>query len=118
MLDLIALRGGISNVIRPTFGARPKPDNAPPTVASVTELRALRHFGQAAGYEVTLVQDEDTRLGPVFKVVVGPSDGRVVEAVAILPATPEGDADAEVVGMAILRTLELMETTGRGVKIA
>ncbi|TXN23196.1 hypothetical protein [Methylobacterium sp. WL9] len=108
----------MSNVIRPTFGARPKPDDAPPAVASVTELRALRHFGQAAGYEVTLVFDEDTRQGPVFKVVVGLEGGGDVETVAILPDTPEGEADANVVGMAILRTMEVMEAASRGPKIA
>lgn len=104
----------MSNVIRPTFGARLKPDEAPPAVASITELRAVRHFGQAAGYDVAMVRDEQTKQGPVFKVVVGPSDGREFEAFAILPDTREGEADAEVVGMAILRTLELMETIGRG----
>ena len=110
----------MSNVIRPTFGARPKPDDtdAPPAVASVTRHRALRVFGQAAGYEVALIHDEDTPQGPVFKVVVGPEDGGEVEAVAILPDTPEGDADAEVIGMAILRTLEVIDVAQRGPEIA
>ncbi|GJE55345.1 MULTISPECIES: hypothetical protein [Methylobacterium] len=101
----------MSNVIRPTFGARPNPDAAQSPVVPATEYRALRLFGEAAGYTVALIHDEDAQEGSVFKVVVGPSDGGEVEAVAILPATPEGDADAEVVGMAILRTLELMETS-------
>ncbi|WP_246682823.1 hypothetical protein [Methylobacterium sp. WL9] len=61
-----------------------------------------------------MVRDEQTKQGPVFKVVVGLSDGSEVEAVAILPDTSEGEADAEVVGMAILRTLEVIEATGRG----
>lgn len=104
----------MSNVIHPTFGARPKPAAAPP----VAKHRALRIFGQAAGYTVALIPDENAQQGAVLKVVVGPSIGGAVEAVAILPATPEGDADAEVVGMAILRTLEMTEATGRGPEIA
>ncbi|TXN22446.1 hypothetical protein [Methylobacterium sp. WL9] len=108
----------MSNVIRPTFGARPKPEDVPPTIASVTELRAVRHLGQAAGYDVAMVRDEDTKQGPVSNVVVGLEAGSDVDVVAILPGTQEGEADAEVVGMAILRTLELLETTGRGPEIA
>jgi hypothetical protein len=98
---------GMSNIIRPVFGA-PKPNAGPSMDAPVVEYTPVRIFGPAAGYTVALIGDDDQKLGPVFKVVVGPSAGNKVEAVAILPATPEGEADADVVGMAILRTLELI----------
>ncbi|GEP10512.1 hypothetical protein [Methylobacterium gnaphalii] len=105
----------MNNVIRPTFGTRPKTDAPSPPAA---EHRALRIFGQAAGYTVALIQDDDDRTGPALKVVVGPTTGNEVEAVAILPALPEGEADADVVGMAILRTLEVIEAAGHDPEIA
>ncbi len=108
----------MSNVIRPDFGARQKPAASEASAEAAPEYRPLRVFGQAASYTVALIQDEDERAGSVLKVVVGPETGNEVEAVAILPATPEGDADAEVVGMAILRTLEMIEASNGEPEIA
>ena len=68
-------------------------------------------YGEEAGYRVGLVQDESGPEGSVFRVFVGRLDSNDVEAVAILPCTPEGRTDADAIGLAVLRTLEIV---GRG----
>jgi hypothetical protein len=94
------------NIIRPAFGvpraaapepeADPEPDQAP-----------LRVFGTGAGHRVGLIRDPSAPEGDVFRVVVGPEDDPVVETVALLPA--EAEAEAERIGYAILRALEVVE---------
>ncbi|TXM68533.1 hypothetical protein FV226_20005 [Methylobacterium sp. WL12] len=96
----------MTNVIRPTFGRPPQPDAAPP---EETALEPLRIYGKAAGHVVALVADPGSPAGEVLKVVVGPLVGDRVEAVAVLPRTEAGEIDAERVGMAVLRTLEMLE---------
>ena len=68
----------------------------------------MRVYKTAAEYLVALLPDDAAPVGPVVKVVVGPDGGKSVEAVAILPATPEGEADAEMAAMAVLRALEVL----------
>ncbi|GJD58807.1 hypothetical protein [Methylobacterium dankookense] len=94
----------MDNVIRPNFG-RKAPEPQPP---AHEDEHALRMLGQAGAFLVGLIEDEDGPEGPSFKVVVGPCPGDTVEAVAVMPATPAGRIDAEMVGMAVLRTLELV----------
>lgn len=96
----------MTNVIRPTFGAKPR---AQPTAPEPNAHRPLRIYGDAAGHLVALIEDPDAAEGPVFKVVVGPVSGAAVEPVAILPATREGGIDADVVGLAVLRALLVTE---------
>lgn len=100
----------MSNVIRPTFGARREvpPKEADPSVPPQAEDQPLRVYGIGAGHLVALLQDDAAPEGPVVKVVVGPEGGDTVEAVAILPATPEGEADADMAAMAVLRALEVV----------
>ncbi len=107
----------MDNVIRPTFGSRtsqagsrsgPRSGAPAPTEAA----QVLRLLGHAGGYRVGLVEDADAPEGPVLRVVLGPEAGEVVEAVAVMPATPEGAVDAEMVGMAVLRTLEIVREGG------
>ena len=45
----------------------------------------------------------------MFRVVVGPEDEPVVETVALLPAAEGAEVEAERIGLAILRTLEVVE---------
>ena len=45
----------------------------------------------------------------MFRIVVGPEDAPFVETVALLPATAEAEAEAQRIGFAILRTLEVVE---------
>ena len=94
------------NVIRPAFGARrPSPaepeDTQPP----------LRILGTCAGHRVGLIRDPSAAEGDMVRVVVGPEDEMVVETVALLPATDGAEAEAERIGFAILRTLEVVEGT-------
>jgi hypothetical protein len=42
-------------------------------------------------------------------VVVGPEDEPAVETVALIPATADAEAEAERIGFAILRALEVVE---------
>lgn len=94
----------MDNVIRPTFGRKAPEPRAHPR----EDEHELRLLGQAGGFRVGLIEDETGPEGPSFKVVVGPCPGDTVEAVAVTPATQAGRIDAEMVGMAVLRTLELV----------
>ena len=104
----------MSNVIRPTFGAPREAASEPAVTPASPEARyePLRVYGTAAGYLVALLRDDAAPEGPVVKVVVGPDGGNSVEAVAILPATPEGEADADMAAMAVLRALEVLAGVG------
>ncbi|WP_336488751.1 hypothetical protein [Methylobacterium nigriterrae] len=96
----------MSNVIRPDFGRKPA-DESPGEAPFV--FQALHVFGDAAGYRVCLVHDEGAAEGDVLKVVVGRVGGCDFEPVSILPNTQDGRSDAASVGLAILRTLEIIE---------
>lgn len=101
----------MSNVIRPTFGARASAvSNTPPTPREGGEIyQPLRIYGTAADHLVALLRDDAAPEGPVMKVVIGRKTGNIVETVTILPATPEGEADADLAAMAVLRALEIIE---------
>lgn len=105
----------MDNIIRPTFG-KPRTEDSPDErrVQVVTQ----RVYGEAGGCRVCLVHEEDAPEGDVFKVVVGFLTDDEVSTVAILPATPEGDTDAEIVALAILRTLAMIETRSDGPGVA
>ena len=98
----------MSNIIRPDFGSKRHDE---PSRDDGQMIEALCLYGEAAGYRVGLVQDESGPEGSVFRVFVGILDSNDVEAVAILPSTSEGRTDADAIGLAILRTLEIV---GRG----
>ena len=103
----------MSNVIRPTFGARNAPAEAVPGPSAVSqERRDIAPYGRAAGYGVGLLRDEDGPEGRTHRVVVGLLDTGVIEVVAVMPATPVGEIDAERTALAILRTLEIVEAGG------
>jgi len=94
------------NVIRPTFGT---PRNAAPPERTDPELPPLRLFGAAAGHRVGLIRDTAAQEGDVFRIVVGPEDEQAVETVALLPAGADTEGEAERIGFAILRALEVIE---------
>lgn len=99
-------KSGMDNVIRPTFGSpRRAPEPSDPRVQVTTE----RVYGEANGYRVCLVRDDEAQEGEILKVVVGLVSGMEVSTVAILPATDSGAVDAELIALAILRTLGLIE---------
>jgi hypothetical protein len=95
------------NVIRPDFGVRRAA--APETVDPAEPRAPLRVFGAAAGHRVGLIRDPSAAEGDVVRIVVGPEDEQAVETVALLPATGDADAEAERIGYAILRALEVVE---------
>ena len=104
----------MGDVIRPTFG-RPNSDEG--GAEGGVDVELVHGFGEAAGYQVSLIRQETSPAGDVYKVVVGAVGSDEVLAVAITPATPAGQVDAGMVGTAILRTLELIEanaTPGAG----
>lgn len=103
------------NVIRPTFGSRPREtDEAAPVAPLGSDgYHQLHVYGRAAGYLVALMEDAGGPEGDALKIVVGPLADNEVEAVAVMPATPEGRIDADVAAMAILRTLEIVEAAER-----
>jgi len=77
-------------------------------------FEALHIFGEVAGNGVYLVHDAAAPEGGVFKVVIGQVSSDEGDAVANLPATPAGRAEAIRIGLAILRTLELIESIDNG----
>jgi hypothetical protein len=95
----------MSNVVRPDFGCK---RDSEPSSGDGQVVEALCIYGEEAGYRVGLVQDDSEPEGPVLRVFVGLTAGNDVEAVAVLPPTPEGRADADAIGLAILRTLEII----------
>src|SRR3954453_7575918 len=101
----------MGDVIRPEFGQR-RGDESPREVVAV--FQALHVFGDAAGYRICLVHDPSAPEGDVLKIVVGEETGCECEPVSILPTTPEGKSEAMTVGLAILRTLELIASIDNG----
>ena len=96
----------MDNIIRPTFGAPRRTEQPDDRRVQVLTQRV---YGEANGCRVCLVHDEAAPEGEVYKVVVGFLTDDEVSTVAILPVTPEGDADSEIVALAILRTLAMIE---------
>jgi len=94
------------NVIRPAFGAPRRPASPGPAAADQPPLRVI---GTAAGHRVGLIWDPAAQEGEVFRIVVGPEDDQEVETVALLPATGDAEAEAERIGFAVLRALEVVE---------
>ena len=77
-------------------------------------FEALHIFGEAAGYGVYLIHDVAAPHVGVFKVVVGQVSSEEADAVANLSATTESKAEALTIGLAILRTLKLIESISNG----
>jgi len=101
----------MDNIIRPVFGQPRRPEPQPETRVEVLTQRV---YGEAGGCRVCLVHDEAAAEGNVYKVVAGLVVDDEVSTVAILPATPEGEVDAEIVALAILRTLGMLEARTGG----
>lgn len=96
----------MGDVIRPTFG---KPSSGESPDVSGGEIELMHGFGEAAGYQVSLIRQRVTPTGDVYKIVVGLIDEDEVHTVAMTPATPAGEADAAMAAAAVMRTLELIE---------
>ena len=99
----------MGKVIRGNFGSKgtgPDGDNGD----TWTVFAAVHVFGDARGCRVSIIHDEEDPLGDVLKIVVGEVGSDEVEAVAIVPASREGKREAVTVGLAVLRTLELLQS--------
>ena len=99
----------MGKVIRPNFGSKGA-GNDGSTGDTRTVFAAVDVFGDARGCRVSIIHDDEDPLGDVLKVVVGKVESDEVEAVAIVPASREGKREAVTVGLAVLRTLELLES--------
>ena len=99
----------MGKVIRPNFGSKGA-GNDSSTGDTRTVFAAVHVFGDARGCRVSIIHDDEDPLGDVLKVVVGKVESDEVEAVAIVPASREGKREAVTVGLAVLRTLELLES--------
>ncbi|GJD49471.1 hypothetical protein OPKNFCMD_2202 [Methylobacterium crusticola] len=92
----------MDNVIRPVFRRESK-------ARSVDRPDIVKSYGEVGSYTVSLVRDQLDEHGDVYKVVIGSAGGSSVGSVGIEPATPDGLFDSNLIGMAVLRTLELLE---------
>jgi hypothetical protein len=97
----------MGEVIRPDFNTR----SSDPRHGGKEAVFFVREtYGQRVGFRVCLIHDTTSPEGEVYKVVVGRVSGHEVQEVATVPATPVGEIDAHLVGMAVLRTLEMIAT--------
>jgi hypothetical protein len=101
----------MGDVVRPEFGQ--KRDGKRRREAEVV-FQPLHVFGDAAGYRICLIRDAGGPEGNVLKVVAGQVRGCEYEPVATLPNTPAGWSEATTAGMAILRTLGMIESINNG----
>ena len=99
----------MGKVIRPSFGSKGAANDGSADDTR-TVFAAVHVFGDARGCRVSIIHDDEDPLGDVLKVVVGKVESNEVEAVAIVPASREGKREAVTVGLAVLRTLELLES--------
>ncbi|TGE02357.1 hypothetical protein [Methylobacterium nonmethylotrophicum] len=67
----------------------------------------VKSYGEIGHHAVSLVRERSSPQGDVYKVVIDSLGGRS-EPVGVEPATPDGLFDADLVGMAVVRTLEIL----------
>jgi hypothetical protein len=88
----------MNNVIRPSFRK---------AHTEVDEVR--RFYGETRTHRVGLVACPAEPYGATLKVVMGPSDGEDLEAVAVVLDGPGAEAEADRIGIAVLRALQKAE---------
>jgi hypothetical protein len=93
----------MTNVIRPNFGRAT--DEASETVDNFTPLQV---YGKTVGHFVALIRAQNEEAGETLQLIVGQETGEAAETVAILPDTAAGEAEAEAMAHAILRTLAIV----------
>ena len=93
----------MTNVIRPNFGRAT--DEYSETVDDFTPLQI---YGKTVGHFVALIRAESDEAGETLQLIVGQETGEAAETVAILPDTAAGEAEAEAMAHAILRTLAIV----------
>ncbi len=94
----------MTNVIRLPLGRAVA--DAPETIDDFTPLQV---YGAAVGHFVALIRAEGREAGKTLQPIVGQERGEAAETVAILLDTNVGEAEAEAMAHAILRTLEIVK---------
>lgn len=94
----------MTNVIRLPLGRAVA--DAPETIDDFTPLQV---YGAAVAHFVALIRAEGREAGKTLQLIVGQERGEAAETVAILPDTNVGEAEAEAMAHAILRTLEIVK---------
>ncbi len=102
----------MDNVIRPDFQRATRArDEAPGDVPRAGRTGSLaqyvRCYGEIGTHAVSLVRDRASPKGDVYQVVIDTPDGQI-GPVGVEPATPDGMFDADRIGLAVVRTLELL----------
>lgn len=98
----------MDNVIRPDFQRAAKAragDGRKP--ASSAPVQYIKTYGEVGTHAVSLVRTRSALRGDVYQVVIDTPGGQV-GPVGVEPATDDGMFDADRVGMAVIRTLELL----------
>ncbi|KMO42963.1 hypothetical protein VQ03_09610 [Methylobacterium tarhaniae] len=98
----------MDNVIRPDFQRAAKTRGDHPRKARTgARVQYVKSYGEVGHHAVSLVRDRSAPEGDVYKVVIDTLGGQM-GPVGVEPATPDGMFDADLVGMAVIRTLELL----------
>ncbi len=102
----------MDNVIRPDFQRAAK---APPraraddagTARTGGPVQYIKTYGEVGQHAVSLVRARSGPQGGVYHVVIDTPEGQI-GPVGVEPATKDGMFDADRIGMAVMRTLELL----------
>ncbi|KMO34927.1 hypothetical protein VQ02_18125 [Methylobacterium variabile] len=98
----------MDNVIRPDFRRAAETRGSDPRkVRGGDTAQHVKLYGEVGHHAVSLVRDRSSPQGDVYKVMID-TPGSRMGPVGVEPATPDGLFDADLVGLAVLRTLELL----------
>ncbi|GJD60353.1 hypothetical protein [Methylobacterium frigidaeris] len=98
----------MDNIIRPDFQRAAKAragETRKPGASSPVQY--VKTYGEVGSHAVSLVRTRSGLGGDVYQVVIDMPGGQV-GPVGVEPATKDGMFDADRVGIAVLRTLELL----------
>ncbi|UHC18204.1 hypothetical protein LRS73_10360 [Methylobacterium currus] len=98
----------MDNVIRPDFQRAAKARNGDARKPRAqTPMQYIKTYGEVGTHAVSLVRTRSGLRGDIYQVVIDTPAGQV-GPVGVEPATDDGMFDADRVGMAVIRTLELL----------
>ncbi len=102
----------MDNVIRPDFQRMSKADTKTRADDARTPrtggpVQYVKTYGEVGQHAVSLVRARSGPQGGVYQVVIDTPQGQI-GPVGVEPATEDGKFDADRIGMAVMRTLELL----------
>ena len=107
----------MDNVIRPDFQRAAKAQTSrspakaqagePWTPRASGPVQYIKTYGEVGQHAVSLVRARSGPQGGVYQVVIDTPQGQI-GPVGVEPATEDGEFDADRIGMAVMRTLELL----------